>query len=161
MEFHCNGWINYVTFSPNATTICFVSHDCELNFCDTSKGKDSTDKSKLFHTGNPHMNCVFINEDKLVACGYDKVPYVYEKSGGEWKETKCLDDGIKKERPSKVGHAIADKKVYFNPDILLPKDVELKETNTKHLNYINALQITKPNEVCTTDINGIINVWKV
>ena len=146
MEFHCNGWINHVAFSPNATTVCFVSHDCELNFADTSKGKDSTDKSKVFHGGNPHMNCVFVNEDTLVACGFDKVPYIYKRTGGEWKEDQCLDGGIKSiKAPSKVGHAIADKKVYFNPDILLANDVEVKETNTKHMNYINAIQLTKPN----------------
>jgi hypothetical protein len=87
MEFHCNGWINHVAFSPSAMTVCFVSHDCELNFADCSLGKDSTEKSKVFHNGNPHMNCLFVKEDTLVACGYDKVPYVYKKTGNEWKET--------------------------------------------------------------------------
>jgi len=132
MEFHCNGWINYVAFSPAAATVCFVSHDCELNFADTSQGKDSTEKSKLFHGGNPHVNCIFVNEDTLVACGYDKAPFVYKRAGGVWTEEKCLDAGIKSTRAPKKGIGMGDKRVYFNPDIKLPTDVEMPETATKH-----------------------------
>jgi len=25
------GWINFVTFSPSANTLCYATHDCELN----------------------------------------------------------------------------------------------------------------------------------
>lgn len=49
------------------------------------------------------------------------------------------DTGLNSTRVSKVGHAIADRRVYFNPDIRLPADVEIKETATKHMNYINAI----------------------
>jgi WD40 repeat protein len=93
MTFHSNGWINYIAFSPNATQLCYVTHDCELNFADLSKGKDSSDKDKLktFHNGNPHLNCVYISEDTLVACGYDKVPFVYKKGANGWTEDKMLD----------------------------------------------------------------------
>ena len=43
------------------------------------------------HNGNPHLGCIFINDDKMIAVGYDKVPYVYGKEGSSWKMIKCLD----------------------------------------------------------------------
>jgi hypothetical protein len=30
----------------------------------------------------------------MVACGYDKAPFLYKKQGEDWKEIKCLDEGI-------------------------------------------------------------------
>jgi len=73
-----NGWINSLAFTPSSKSLCYVTHDCELNFVDVSDPSNKKPKSeKLLHTGNPHFNCVFIDEDKLVACGYDKVPFLY------------------------------------------------------------------------------------
>lgn len=161
LEFHSNGWINYVTFSPTSTQICYVSHDCELNFCDVSKGKDSTDKSKVFHNGNPHMNCVYINDDTLIACGFDKVPYTYKKEGdSEWKQVSCMDDGINQERATKItgGRTMGNEKVYFNKDLKLTNEVEMKEMATKHMNYINCIQLIG-NKMSTSDINGVLCVW--
>jgi WD40 repeat protein len=116
MTFHSNGWINYIAFSPSATQLCYVTHDCELNFADVSKGKESSDKDKLktFHHGNPHLNCIYVSEDTLVACGYDKVPYIYKKTANEWKETSMLDAGVKKEVAFKPSKLTGDKKIFFN-----------------------------------------------
>lgn len=32
LSLSCNGWVNYVSFSPSANQICYVTHDCEVNF---------------------------------------------------------------------------------------------------------------------------------
>ena len=88
------------------------------------------------------MNCVFISDDKLIACGYDKVPYLYTKDGNDWKLEKTLDDGLSKKRDAKVkGLAFKGEKIYFNKDMKLSGSVECKETNTKHVNYINCLKV--------------------
>jgi hypothetical protein len=34
----------------------------------------------------------------LIATGFDKIPYLYKKENGKWKESKILDDGHKKVR---------------------------------------------------------------
>jgi len=68
---------------------------------------------KTFHHGNPHLNCVFIGEDKLVACGYDKVPYIYKKGASGWTEDKMLDDGIKSDVAFKPSLKTGDKKLFF------------------------------------------------
>lgn len=102
MSISVNGWINFVRFSPNCNLLCFGTHDCELNFSDVSEfntdGKFKPKTEKLLLKGNPHLKCYFVGEDTIVAGGYDKVPIVYKKQGGTWKETKVLDNGINEVR---------------------------------------------------------------
>jgi hypothetical protein len=53
-----------------------------------------------------------------------------------------LDAGITEVRKAKIsGNAFKDAKVYFNPDFKLGDTIEMKETNTKHVNYINCMKI--------------------
>lgn len=35
-----NGWVNQLSFSPTGNTLCYITHDCELNFADVSKCGD-------------------------------------------------------------------------------------------------------------------------
>lgn len=165
-----NGWINSLTFSPSSKGLCYVTHDCELNFVDVteiSSGNKKRKSEKLLHTGNPHLSCVYIDEDKLVATGYDKVPILYKNEGGNWKNVKTLDEGISKERVSKIsGNSFLDKKVYFNSDFKLDNAVMLAETDTKHVNYINCLKVFAKNGekamiLSTSDINGYLCFWDV
>jgi len=168
----CNGWINFVSFSPNCNTICYGTHDCELNFADvsdvaTSAGKSKPKADKLMLKGNPLLSGIFISDDKIVGTGFDKVPYLFKKTGSEWKMDKILDEGISKTRKAKItGNSFLDKKVYFNSDIKLSSTVEMKESDTKHANYINCLQVFaqsegKPLILSTSDVNGYLNWWDV
>ena len=41
----CNGWVNHVSFSPSGTNICYITHDCEVNFMNVeSCAKDPKSK---------------------------------------------------------------------------------------------------------------------
>jgi len=168
----CNGWINFVTFSPSCNSICYGTQDCELNFCNvsdvgSSAGKSKAKPEKLMLRGNPHLSGLFLSEDKFIGCGFDKVPFLYKIEGGEWKQQKALDDGISKVRKAKItGNSFLDKRVYFNADIKLSSDVEMKETDTRHANYINCLKTfasngEKPLIISTSDPNGYLNWWDV
>ena len=117
MSVSCNGWVNYASWSPSAAQICFITHDCEVNFANVEKNakdpkaKPTTDK--IMHTGNPHLHCMFVTEDKCVTSGFDKVPYMYEKKGDKWEMSQCLDKGINNQRKTKIGtNSFKDKKVY-------------------------------------------------
>jgi hypothetical protein len=167
-----NGWVNWISFSPDSKTVSFVTHDCELNFTDVSeatvKDKSKLTTEKVYHPGNPHMSCIFLNNESLVACGYDKVPYLYKKKGSEWAMEKILDDGTKRVRKPKItGNSFLDKKVYFNADIKLDSKIEMKESDTKHHNFINCLKPFAsdsngvPQVLATSDGNGFINFWDV
>jgi hypothetical protein len=78
-----------------------------------------------------------------------------------------LDQGINEERKAKIsGNSFVNTKVYFNSDFKLDGKIEMKETNTKHVNYINCMKIYdqkdgKPLVLCTSDSNGYLNYWDV
>lgn len=145
MSITCNGWVNCVSFSPNGSTICYATHDSELNIADvsevgTSGGKSKVKSEKILLKGNPLLTTIFISEEKLIAAGFDKVPYLFSKKGSEWTQESVLDDGVTKHRKAKItGNSFLDKKVYFNSDIKLNTSIEMKETDTKHANYINCM----------------------
>lgn len=66
-----------------------MTHDCEVNFaavdqCATDQ-KSKPTPEKIMHNGNPHLGCIFVAEDKVLATGFDKVPYLYVNNGGKWQ----------------------------------------------------------------------------
>lgn len=167
-----NAWINFVAFSPNSSIIAYGTHDSELNFANvaevgSSNGKSKVKPEKLMLKGNPLLSGMFISDDKFVGAGFDKVPYLYQGAGKNWKQVKVLDSGIDKVRKAKItGNSFLDKRVYFNADIKLSSEVEMKETDTMHANYINCMQTfasdgTKPLILSTSDVNGYLNWWDV
>ena len=97
-----NGWVNHAVFSPDSSNVCFITHDCEINFADVShvakEEKAKINPDKIMHNGNPHLTCMFFGNDRLIACGFDRVPYVYKKEGDSWKLSKNLDEGFTKVR---------------------------------------------------------------
>ena len=110
---------------------------------------------------------MFIAEDKCVATGFDKVPFMYVKKGDKWEMSSSLDKGLGNVRKAKIGgNSFKDKKVYFNSDFKLDSKVEMKESDTMHVNYINCLQVFSrdgdtPKALCSSDINGVLNYWDV
>jgi hypothetical protein len=135
-----------------------------------NKDKDSKAKAKtekLILKGNPLLFGEWLSEEKMIGGGFDKVPILFKKEGSSWKQSKILDDGISKARPPKItGNAFMDKRVYFNSDFKLGSSVEMKETNTKHVNYINCMKPFAQKDgvasiLCTSDINGHLNYWDV
>ena len=163
--------MNGLAFSPSSNVLGFVTHDCEVNFLTdltkavTAEKKDKPESSKMLHVGNPHLSCMFVDESTMLAAGYDKVPFVYKSSGKDWSMTSALDAGMSKQRENKItGNTFKDKRVYFNPDIKLSSAAELKDTNTKHQNFINCFRVFaqqggKPVALCSSDANGYLNYW--
>lgn len=76
----------------------YAAHDCELNFIDVSQAaqKVKSKPDKVIYKGNPFLQGIFANDSTFIACGYDKVPYLFKLSGGNWTFVKSLDDGINK-----------------------------------------------------------------
>ena len=172
LKVDCNGWINYCAFSPDCNTLAFCTQDCELNLTNVSDvgssgGKSKAKPDKVNLRSNPLLGLMFIDENNLIGTGYDKIPYLFKKSGDNWKCEKTLDDGVKNKRKAKItGNSFLDKRVYFNSDIKLSTSVEMKETDTKHANYINCLKPFasdkgKPIILSTSDINGYLHWWDV
>jgi hypothetical protein len=77
-----------------------------LNFVDVSKAaqKVKAKPDKVFYKGNPFLNGVFTNDSTFIACGFDKVPFLFKKGkSGSWEFVKILDEGIDKEKEAQIG----------------------------------------------------------
>lgn len=174
LVFNSNGWINSVNFSPSSSVFCYATHDCELNFIDVSKAAQQVKEKpdKVLYKGNPFLNGIFVNDDTYIACGYDKVPFLFKKSGGNWDFVKHLDDGFNKVKDQAITQGSFDNaQAFFKRSetekasgIKLDDDVGIREMNTKHSNYINciktyAIQGGVPAVISTSDINGFIHYW--
>lgn len=57
---------------------------------------------KIFYKGNPFLNGIFVNESTFIACGFDKVPFLFKKSGSGWSFVKHLDEGITKVKEQQI-----------------------------------------------------------
>ena len=98
-SFSVIGWVNFVAWSPDATTFAYGTHDCELNFADVSKPSGGkADKAMVLYKGNPFLCGNFVNSSTFIGSGYDKVPFLFKKSGSSWAFSKHLDEGFSKER---------------------------------------------------------------
>lgn len=94
MTFNVIGWINSVSWSPDATILAYATHDCELNFVNTSSGATKEKPDKVLYKGNPFIQGVFINATTYIGCGFDKVPFLFKKGPSGWAFVKHLDDGF-------------------------------------------------------------------
>lgn len=167
MSFTVIGWVNTVQFSPDATALAYATHDCEINFVDVSGGKEKPDK--VLYKGNPFLTGAFLNATTFVACGFDKAPFLFKKTGGAWAFVRVLDEGAAKEKTAQIAKgSFEESQVFFKGSekqsgVKLDDDVAMREMNTKHANYINGLKLFTgaPNKLTTSDANGFLNFWDV
>lgn len=159
-----------MAWTPSANVIAFGTHDCELNFASVAEaaggGKVKVKPQKIILKTNPLLSGMFADENKFIGTGFDKVPFVYSLEGSDWKQTSCLDAGINTSRAAKItNNKFKDQRVYFNPDFKLGSAIEMKETNTRHANYINCMKpfgaTGKLSVLSTSDVNGYLNWWDV
>lgn len=151
-------WCNFhqmLTLSAmqvRSSPLIFAAHDCELNFIDVSQAaqKVKSKPDKVIYKGNPFLQGIFANDSTFIACGYDKVPYLFKLAGGNWNFVKSLDDGFEKvkEGAQITKDSFDGAQTFFKKAeterataVKLDDDVGIKEMNTKHSNYINYLRI--------------------
>ena len=170
VNIHVNGWVNFISWAPSGAVIAFGTQESELNFAkvaDAADGKAKIKPEPILLRTNPLLSGLFLDETKFIGTGFDKVPILYSNTGGQWSQTKILDSGVDKTRQLKItNNKFKDMRVYFNPDIKLSSNVEMKETDTKHANYINCLKpfghtSGRPLVLSTSDVNGYLVWWDV
>jgi len=162
IKYKCQFWLNHVTWSPSGNMICYSSHDGTLNFWDVSGGEKGK-ISKYTHKGLPFSKGKFIDDDKFLAVGYDKAPFLFVKDGDNWTWDKVLDKGFDnfREYSSKKGSNNFFKLREVESDIKIADKFKMKERDTKHENTIQQLVPFDGKELCTCDDNGNIFFWKV
>jgi WD40 repeat protein len=140
-KFKCGEWVNSLSFSPSGHELAFATHDSTMHFVSITeadvKSKKKPSGQKFSYPGAPILSGCFVTEDCYVGSGYDKTPLIFKREGGNWKYVDRLDAGAGKVRAQvKTGKdAFSGKNIYFEHP--LDNTVHMKETDTKHANYIN------------------------
>jgi actin related protein 2/3 complex subunit 1A/1B len=152
-------WVQGVSWSPGGMKIAFVGHGSTLHVANLADSSVNTTHVKTL----PYHDVQFVDDKKIVCCGFDNNPTIWVSSGDDWKLDKKLDpetDGKKKAS----GNAAFNK--FKAADSKGQSDV--KETNpikTLHKAQIRDVKLHdwrgKRTHITTCGIDGRILTWKL
>jgi len=164
-------WISSVAWAPSKFRLAFAGHASSIHFVQipTKKEEKWETSSTYVQTINekslPHLDLQFVDDNTLVAAGFDMNPAVYvseSSTEAKWKFKENLDKLDKKKDDKKTGfagtksafQATDSRGVAFGgeEDDFIP---------TKHENVITSIALLGKGEVSTAGLDGRILYWKV
>lgn len=86
-EFDIKSWVNGVAWSPGGKTLAFTGQGSTINFASPGETESQLIRTKTL----PFLHCFFLDDDTVIACGWDNNPHVYKSKGGEWALDRKLD----------------------------------------------------------------------
>jgi len=166
-EFDCNGWVQGIAFSPSGNRLAFVGHDSTVSVAECHEGGEPTLsilKLKLL----PMMDCLFLDETKMVVAGHDCAPYLVALTGPEtWKVVKCLDEKKAPTHAKTASATAAARNMFMDMSSKGTADTSklAGEVETKHQNTITDIEVytrseTMVTEFTTSGLDGQIYWWK-
>ncbi|RHZ76445.1 hypothetical protein Glove_197g75 [Diversispora epigaea] len=86
------GWIHSVAFLPSGDALAITGHDSQITIIYPGQ------ESYAIKTNNlPFLSLLWVNENQLIAAGYDCVPILFERQNDQsWEFSKILDASSKK-----------------------------------------------------------------
>jgi len=156
---HAKAWVSTVAWAPNGARVVFGGHGSSIHFVQVSNGAVQTVNEKSL----PHLDLRFIDDNTLVAVGFEMNPAVYTAaSDGKWTFKEYLDKLEKKKDEKKAGIATtrtmwqdtASRGQEFGSDTEEP-------ILTRHENVISSLQSIGKGEITTTGVDGRLLYWKL
>eukprot|EP01116_Phalansterium_solitarium_P016240 TRINITY_DN3735_c0_g1_i1.p1 TRINITY_DN3735_c0_g1~~TRINITY_DN3735_c0_g1_i1.p1 ORF type:complete len:379 (+),score=110.67 TRINITY_DN3735_c0_g1_i1:40-1137(+) len=155
----CLGWVTGLRWSPSGARLAFTGQDSTLCVVDISS---PSEVAVVKYRDLPFRDLLFINEDTLVAVGFDCTPVLFKNTGG-WKFVKKLDGDAA--AGADAPKAVASARAQFQARVDLGQS-SANETSlkTKHQNCITCIVPFKkgPSGVAqysTSGIDGYIHVW--
>jgi len=162
-EFDSNSaWVHGVAFNPSGTSLAYVSHDSSVTFVDTSSPDENRKIEIVKGNHLPFRSLLFIDDNKLVAAGYDCNPFVFANSGGKWSLTKRLDDANETSKSVDKSAAANARDKFKAADSRGTNDAsEGTILSTKHQNCITSLYPFDKSSFTSTGVDGFLVTWKV
>jgi actin related protein 2/3 complex subunit 1A/1B len=159
-------WVNNVCWSPNGARIAYVGHGSSLHFVDFA----ANSQDRLLTQDLPFLKCEFIDNDKVVAVGFDNNPCIYQNTDGNWKLLKKVDP----ETDTGASTSTGAKKKFGGFGSAMDKFKEAdtrgqkfgsktKESvcKTRHKNTVLDLKLVTGGKISTTSLCGRILTWDV
>lgn len=161
-------WVQAVAWSPSGLQVAFAGHGSTLSFATLSG--DKPEVNTIYQRTLPSTIVNFMDENTLVAIGFDNNPTVYEKSGS-WAEKRQLDScgeraASDKKAPPPPGSAATARNVFQDRDTRGVKAdaAGIKEEppiKTIHQNVILDCKIRGPKKFSTSGVDGRIVQWSL
>ena len=156
------GWVNCVAWSPNGKRVCFFGHGSTAHFIDLDK--DAKAVQTIYSDKLPMLQCTFIDDNTVVAAGFDNNPAIYVYKNGEWafKEFFQKESDSKASAAGPVSASSAAFARFAAADSQGQKFGETKKVTafTTHQAQINNLKFNHKGTVFTTSgIDGRVETW--
>jgi WD40 repeat protein len=168
-EFDGGAWVNSVAWSPSAFRIVYATQASTISFVQLLAG--SSPLVTVINTnGLPYTDVQFVNDNTVLAAGYDMNIDVYKASGNESQPVWKFSDKVDK-KSANSNNATATKSAAFSgaramfsaaadKGAAFGSDGKSAETNTKHKNYIVNLQILNDiKKFSSAGMDGRVLFW--
>jgi actin related protein 2/3 complex subunit 1A/1B len=158
-EFTAKGWVEAVAWSPSGNLLAYASHDSSLTIVDL--GQDEVTNQTIKLQCLPLRDILFVSDTRILAVGYDFLPYVFDCNADGWYLEGDIDDeGEKEDKKKKKGaHSFWQHKTKTGQEKAEDK------LRSKHDNPITCLKLKNANKTeatySTTALDGRINEWIV
>lgn len=105
-------WVNGAAWSPAGTQLAYISQASQLFVVSIESG--TVTKDSVRHRGLPFLSCIFLDENTIVAAGFDMNPAVFRRSGGTWAFDTFADAPKKPDAGAGPGAAAASSSSSFS-----------------------------------------------
>jgi actin related protein 2/3 complex subunit 1A/1B len=153
-------WINAVAWSPDSLSVTFAGHGSTVHVADLSGGAPSV--STTYHKELPFNNLEYVDNNTLVASGFDNNPTIFKINGGKAEIAGKLDP----EKPVAAAKATSSRGAAFskfsNADSKGGKfgaKEEVNEPLTIHKNLIVDMRLLPNGKISTSSIDGRVYIW--
>jgi len=148
------GWVQSVRWSPSGNLLAFVGQDSTLCISNISSGQPTTDVVR--YNSLPFKDLLFLDENTIVAVGFDCNPAVFSKSGSGWAFVKYVDSGAEASGPKAGPSALKS----FQAKVDKGEDTKETKLNTKHQNCITWIEsVGHTGKYSTSGLDGNLIVW--
>mmetsp|Transcript_144030 Transcript_144030/g.460404 ORF Transcript_144030/g.460404 Transcript_144030/m.460404 type:complete len:399 (+) Transcript_144030:105-1301(+) len=132
-------WVNTVMFSTSGRYLAYLTQDSSVSIKDLSEGPQAQ-SSKVRWKGLPFLTGAWLNDRCFVACGFDFVPVLFQRSNGQWECRGSVDTRAAPASPlaragAGAGGDYAEARKHFAP---AKSDAPARETS--HTSVITGCQ---------------------
>jgi len=167
-EYSSTGWVHNAKWSPSGNKFAYLSHDAHIGFVDVSQGAPG-ETTTVRLRDLPVLDFIWVNEDSIVAVGHDCNPILFTNQGGNWSQTRKLDDQGAAAAAAKKGAGQNDSRAAFDlfkNKVEVGSNTNITSLNTRHQNTITCIipytvAGNSVKEFTTTGLDGVIELWKV
>jgi len=156
---HAKAWVSAVAWSPNGQRVAFSGHGSSVHIITVSGNAVQTINEKHL----PHLELRFVDDNTLVAAGFEMNPCVYvAETDGKWKFKEFLDKMEKKKEEKKAG--IATTKQMWQDTASRGQEFGTEAEDlilTRHENVISSIRFIGKGEITTSGLDGRLLYWKV